>query len=71
MGVSILERRLLNIREASELLSLSRATLYEFTAQRRIPFIRVGGRALRFDLLDLQKWIDRQRVPAKEEESLE
>ena len=61
-----MERRLLNIREASGLLGLSKATLYEWTAQRRIPFCRLG-RALRFDLTDLNKFIERAKVLPKEE----
>jgi len=62
-----LERRLLNIREVSGLLGLSKSTLYEWTVQRRIPFVR-AGRALRFDTRDMDKWIERQKVHAKEDE---
>ena len=62
-----MERRLLNIREASGLLGLSKSTLYEWTAQRRIPFVR-AGRALRFDTRDLDKWIERMKVHPIEED---
>jgi excisionase family DNA binding protein len=48
--------RLLNIRQASQFLSVSISTLYGWVWQRRIPFVKVG-RTLRFDIQDLEKYL--------------
>lgn len=49
--------RLVTVREASRYLSISVSTLYGWVWQRRIPFVKVG-RALRFDLDDLKKFVE-------------
>ncbi len=56
--------RLLNIRQASQLLSVSVSTLYGWVWQRRIPFVKVG-RAVRFDAQDLERFIQANRHPAR------
>ena len=48
--------RLLNIRQASQFLSVSVSTLYGWVWQRRIPFIKVG-RSVRFDIQDLERYV--------------
>jgi hypothetical protein len=57
-------RLLLNSRDAAEALGISPRTLWELTAKREIPVIRLPGRgkarrALRYDVEDLRKWVDR------------
>jgi excisionase family DNA binding protein len=49
--------RLLDVGEAAEMLSVKRATLYQWAHQRRIPVVKLMGRALRFRESDLQKLI--------------
>jgi len=49
--------RLVTVREAADYLSVSVSTLYGWVWQRRIPFVKVG-RALRFDLDDLKKFVE-------------
>ncbi len=56
--------RLINIRQASQLLSVSVSTLYGWVWQRRIPFVKVG-RAVRFEAKDLEQFIQANRRPAK------
>lgn len=56
--------RLLSVREAAEYLTLSVSTLYGWVYQRRISFIKVG-RALRFDIADLDRFIEANRVREK------
>lgn len=47
----------LNIKEASQYLGFSVHTLYSWTrGQRRIPFIKKGGR-VRFDRDELERWM--------------
>jgi len=51
---------LLNSRDAAKALAISERTLARLTATGEIPHLRIG-RLLRFDLRDLQAWIDRQK----------
>ncbi len=48
--------RLISIREASKLLSLSIPTLYKMSCQRKIPKVKVNGRCL-FSVERLEEWI--------------
>jgi excisionase family DNA binding protein len=61
---SLNQARLINIRQASQLLSVSVSTLYGWVWQRRIAFVKVG-RAVRFDIGDLEKFIHSSRYAAK------
>jgi excisionase family DNA binding protein len=56
--------RLLTVQEAARLLAVSVSTLYGWVWQRRIPFVKVG-RALRFDMADLEKFIQANRTQAR------
>jgi excisionase family DNA binding protein len=58
------EEWLLTVREAAKYLAISPSTLYGWVWQRRIAFVKVG-RALRFDLADLQEFIRANRVQAR------
>lgn len=48
--------RLVDVQAAASYLAVSVSTLYGWVWQRRIPFVKVG-RALRFDLNDLDNFI--------------
>ena len=52
-----MEKRFMNINEASEYLGFAVQTLYSWTSQRRIPFVKIGSR-IRFDKHKLDKWIE-------------
>jgi excisionase family DNA binding protein len=56
--------RLLKVQEAASYLAVSVSTLYGWAWQRRIPSIKVG-RGLRFDLADLEAFIEGNRVKAR------
>jgi len=60
-SVSLIERRLVTIQEASQYTGLSTHTLYTMVSQRRIPHVKVG-RLVKFDLEMLDKWIKQQTV---------
>jgi excisionase family DNA binding protein len=47
---------LITVLDAAKFLAVSTSTLYGWVYQRRIPFVKVG-RALRFELAELQKFI--------------
>jgi excisionase family DNA binding protein len=49
--------RLLDVHEAAQLLSVQPTTMYQWAYQRRIPTVKLMGRALRFRESDLQKLI--------------
>jgi len=53
-----MEKILLNIDEASELLGLSKNTIYCWVSRRKIPFTKING-LLRFDVAQLKRWIRR------------
>lgn len=58
--------RLLTVQQAAEFLGLKPKTLYSLKAQRRIPYVKILGNALRFRLTDLQKIVDDCTIPARE-----
>ncbi len=51
-----MERRYLSVKEVSQYLGFSVNTLYGWTSQRRIPFLKIGGR-VRFDKAELDRWM--------------
>ena len=56
-------KRLVGQKEASEYLGLSEATLERDRWRGGdIPFVRVGPRAIRYDLEQLNEYIDRNTV---------
>jgi excisionase family DNA binding protein len=50
-------RRLLNVREAAQFLSLEVDTVYKKARLRELPCVKVG-RALRFDVKALERFIE-------------
>ncbi len=54
-------RKLLTIKEASIYLSRSESALYHLVARREIAVVR-HGRNLRFDVKELDRWIEGDRV---------
>jgi len=57
-------KRLLDVKEASEYLGLAESTLYSMVSQRRIPFTKTG-RLTKFDRVQLDKWILSNSVPPR------
>jgi excisionase family DNA binding protein len=55
------ERKLLTVKEAARYTGLSVHTLYSWIWQKRVPYIKLG-RAVRFDVDDLDRLIQLQRV---------
>jgi excisionase family DNA binding protein len=58
------ESRLLDVREAAQFLAITVSTLYGWVWQRKISFVKLG-RALRFDIADLRRFVDQNRVPPR------
>ncbi len=60
--------RLLNVHEAAALLAVKPATLYQWAYQRRIPVVKLMGRALRFRLSDMERLITQGVRAARHED---
>lgn len=52
-----LSERLLDAREAAQLLHVRRSTVYELVRSRGLPHVRIGDRGLRFTRADLAAWV--------------
>jgi len=52
---------LLNVQEAAQFLAITVPTLYGWVWQRKIAFVKLG-RALRFDIADLKRFVNQNRV---------
>ena len=48
--------RLLNKREASQYLGISQRTLDYFRQRENLPFHVIGGKLIRFDERELERW---------------
>lgn len=58
-------RKLLDVNGLSEYLSMPKGTIYTYVSTGRIPkdCIRHIGRALRFDVAAVDRWVDEQQDP--------
>ena len=54
-------RRLLNVREAAQYLGLELDTVYKKARLREVPSVKVG-RALRFDVKALERYIEQYTI---------
>ena len=57
--------KLLSPQELSTALNISIETVYAWTSQKRIPYIKMG-RLVRFNVDEVNKWLERQRVTPSE-----
>lgn len=49
---------LLNVAEAAHLLKLSPGTVYHLISQKRIPFVKISARCVRFSRTAILLWLD-------------
>jgi excisionase family DNA binding protein len=59
-----MDDRLLTVREAAEMLGVAPSTIYQWSYERRIPSVKLMGRALRFRLSAIEKIIRAGDRPA-------
>ena len=57
----IIGKRLLNVQEAAEYLGLEIDTVYKKSRLRELPSVKVG-RALRFDVMALRRFIEEHTI---------
>jgi excisionase family DNA binding protein len=55
---------LLDVCSAAEQLGCSERYVRRLIQERKIPFVRLGGRKIRFLAADLDRWVEGQRVEA-------
>lgn len=60
-------QKLLNVKEASEMLAVKPATVRAWLLRRRLPRVNVG-RAVRIPSEAIIQFIERNTIPAKEEQ---
>jgi len=58
--------KLLSPQELSDVLSISIETVYAWTSQKRIPYIKMG-RLVRFNMDEVNKWLEKQRIETRDE----
>lgn len=61
-----MEPRLLKADEAAKYLNFHEETVYEMARRGMIPTVKVG-RAVRFDRIELDKWVDKKIAASVEE----
>ena len=53
---------LLDVPSVAERLGCTPRYVRRLVMERRIPFVKLGGSKVRFSALELEQWIDTQRV---------
>ena len=59
--VKPVEKGLLSVDELAVYLGVSRWSVYQWINQRRVPYVKIG-RLVRFDKVEIKRWLDSQRV---------
>lgn len=62
LGPQIFENQLLTYKQAAQYLSLSEPYLRKLKARGELPFVIVGGRAVRFRISSLNRWIEEREI---------
>lgn len=65
-----MEKRLLNVKELSEYVSLPKNSIYTMVSLRKLPGVVRLGRALRFEKTAIDAWVT-ERVAANTSSKLE
>jgi len=56
-----MERRFIGIGEMAEYLGITKGSLYVWTCQRRVPFLKIG-KLVKFDLREIEGWLKEKRI---------
>jgi excisionase family DNA binding protein len=62
-----MDRRLLDIEQAAEVLGVHYGTLYRWAKARKVPCIRMGARVIRFDPRALERFLAQNTVEVRGE----
>lgn len=59
-----MSKKLLDVKEVAEMLGVSTVTVHRLKKEGKIPYIKIGG-SLKFDIEDINKWIDSLKTTDK------
>ena len=57
--------RLLSISELCDLIGARRQTIYKWVHEKRIPFLKPGGKLVRFRASDIERWLEGRKKSGK------
>lgn len=49
-------------KQTAEFLGFNLSTMYAYVCRKRIPHIRISGRAIRFSPTEIRKWVEDKKV---------
>lgn len=55
-------KKMLTLEEAAKHMGVSKSNLYQLIHRRAIPFYKPNGKMVYFNRLELDKWLQRNRV---------
>lgn len=55
-------KKLLDVTEAAEYLGVAEKTLYKWVSLKKIPYVKLSPKCLKFDIQDLDRWITEKRI---------
>lgn len=55
------KKRLVGIDKIADYLDISKATLYSWTLQKKIPYLKMG-RLIKFDLQEVERWLEEKKI---------
>jgi len=53
---------LMRIDEVAQMIGYTSGSVYQLVCQRRIPFIKLSKKALRFDRAEIEAWIEGKKA---------
>jgi excisionase family DNA binding protein len=59
------EKILLTAAEVAKLTGFAEGTIRHFTSERKIPYVRISARCIRFRRSDIDSWLQQKLVPVK------
>ncbi len=60
--------KLLKIEEVADMLGFSVQGVYSLVFKKKIPAVKISKRALRFDPVEIRKWLEQKKTQAAEAE---
>lgn len=56
---------LISVQQLSEKINFAPMTIYRWVKDRRIPFVKMPGRDIRFDKEKIDQWIENRTIKSK------
>lgn len=63
--------KLLTIDDVCAITGLRRSTIYKMICEKRIPFLKISGRCVRFWEADIERWLKSKTIDVKAPEAQE